>query len=112
MINMQNVRPKYEVETLEGTVTEDYYERDMEKGMNVKKTREVPAGFMVYFPNGNSIRVRDEEELERLGFNDEAYFIDMESGEEVQMQTSLKKKVQRRSTASKKPAHTASKDAS
>lgn len=41
------------------------------------------GGYMVYFPHGHSIRVRDMAELKRLGFHRMPGVIDLETGEEV-----------------------------
>lgn len=100
-IHHQDIKPRFEVERLEGKRTETRHSRDNDKGVNVSEEVEVDAGFMVYFPNGNSIRVADEEELRRLGFDQGAEFIDMNSGEPLQMQTSLRKPRRNASTASK-----------
>lgn len=103
-MQQQNVRPRYEVERLEGEVTETHVVR--EDGRNVEKEVKVPAGYMVYFPAGHSIRVRDDEELKRLGYDQPAELID-EDGEVVgtTQQMSLKKNVAARSAASKRRKH-------
>lgn len=41
------------------------------------------AGYLVKFPNGHSIRVRDDEELKRLGFDLEPGFISFETGDVI-----------------------------
>lgn len=110
-MQQSNVRPRYEVERLEGTVIETHVVR--EDGRNVEKEVEVPAGYMVYFPAGHSIRVRTDEELKRLGYDQPAELID-EDGEVVgtTQQMSLKKNVAARSAASKRrKAHTTGVDA-
>jgi hypothetical protein len=38
---------------------------------------------MVYFPRGHAIRVRNMQELRRLGFDRQPGLVDMDSGEEV-----------------------------
>ena len=85
----RNIKPRYEVERLDGEVVETRIKRDAEKGMNVEYETVVPLGFMVYFANGNSIRVKTEAELIRLGFDVPAPLIDMDSGEEVGTTESL-----------------------
>lgn len=96
----QDIKPRYEVEVLDGTRKVMKMRRDMATGMNEQYEVEVPAGFNVYFPAGHSIRVADAGELHRLGFDNPADLIDMENGEVVgQVQTSLKQHVQRRAGA-------------
>lgn len=99
---MTKIRPKFEVEELSGEVDHTKYVKD-EDGNLVQETVKEPAGFMVYFPSGNSIRVRNEKELKRLGFHRNSTLIDMESGDEVgEVQVgSLKKLSQQKSGRSK-----------
>lgn len=112
MIPGMNVKPRFEVHPRPGdTITETHYKRDAEKGINVPEQVEVPYGYDVFFPNGNSMRVRTDEELKRLGFDNPAAFIDMESGEEMQMQTSLRSTSKARASASKRRADTGGVDA-
>ena len=85
---MTQIKPRFEVHPLEGNVTRTIYEKTL-KGEEGKfggfKEKEItePAGFMVYFPTGASIRVRNDEELERLGFTRAPELVDMESGDVV-----------------------------
>ena len=44
---------------------------------------EEPAGFLVVTTRGDAIRVRDEQELARLGFNRTAPLVDTDTGEEI-----------------------------
>jgi hypothetical protein len=97
----QNVKPRFEVEVLDGSTTETHYSRI--DGRNVESTVEVPRGYMVYFPAGHSIRVRTREELHRLGFDHGAELIDMDSGDVIgEAVPSLKQQVQRRAGASRR----------
>lgn len=110
----QNIKPRYEVEELKGTVEITRVKRDSEAGKNVEETVEVDAGYMVYFPAGHSIRVADKEELKRLGFDQPAELIDEETGDVVgsTAQSTLKRNVQHRAAASKRrKAHTTGTDA-
>lgn len=92
----QNIKPRYEVERVEGVVTVTKYRRNAETGMNEQYTEQEPYGFNVYFPHGHSIRVRDEAELHRLGYDVPPELIDMDSGDPVgQANLSLKRHVQR-----------------
>lgn len=105
----QAIKPRFEVEAVDDTVTEKRIVR--ENGRNVETQVEVPYGFNVYFPAGHSIRVKDEEELRRLGFDHAPELID-EDGEVVgTTQMSLKRQAQRRAGASKRRADTAGIDA-
>lgn len=99
-MQQQNVLPAYEVEHIDETVTETHYVRKGDR--NETKEVEVPFGYMVYLRAGHSIRVRDDAELARLGFDKPADLID-EDGEVVgnTAQHSLKRNVQRRKGASK-----------
>lgn len=78
----QNVQPKFEVEVLEGKV--DRVMTSFEDGQLKTETIEEDAGYMVYFPQGHSIRVRNYTELKRMGLHTAPGLVDMESGEEVQ----------------------------
>lgn len=105
----QQVRPRYEVEKLEGTQKVKRIKRS-DEGINEEYTEEVDAGYMVYFPAGHSVRM-SAEELHRHGFDEPAELID-EDGEVVgsTAQLSLKRNVQRKVGASKR-ADTGSVDA-
>ena len=76
----RNLKPRYEVERLEGTRQREIIKVG-KNGEFVKSMVEEPAGFMVYFPSGSSIRVRTEEELRRRGFDVPAPIVDMDTGE-------------------------------
>jgi hypothetical protein len=100
----QDIKPRYEVEQLQGTRTIMKYRRNMATGMNEQYEVEVPAGFFVYFPAGHSIRVDGAEELHRLGYDNPADLVDMENGDVVgQAAVSLKQQVQRRAGTPRRP---------
>lgn len=67
----------------DGKVTENF------KTMRKRQVREVtqPAGFFVQTTRGHSMRIKNREELTRLGFNGEAPLIDLDTGEEIPQQT-------------------------
>lgn len=95
----QDIAPAYEVEELQGTLRRKrfYYERKylrdedgeivlddqgrktIESRQRVEKVVEVPAGWMVYFPRGHSVRIETAAEMVRLGFMEEAELIDLDS---------------------------------
>ena len=78
---MAELKRRYEVEKLEGTRQREIIEISKKDGSFVKKMVQEPAGYMVYFPNGSSVRIRTEEELEKQGFDKPASLVDMDSGE-------------------------------
>jgi hypothetical protein len=94
---MSTIRPRYEVHKLDGKVDHEIFKMRIDDegkpagGFESKIVKE-DAGWMVYFPNGASIRVRTEAELTRLGFDKGADLVDMDSGDIVGNagQTSLK----------------------
>jgi len=86
---MAKLQRAFEVEKLEGEVDEVVHEVRRDPVTNKflgfeRKTNKVPAGFMVYFPQGHSMRVGTEEKLRELGFAGRSGFIDMETGEAVE----------------------------
>ena len=108
----QNIKPRYEVEFVDETVTETHYVR--KDGRNEETQVEVPYGYNVYFPAGHSIRVRTDAELKRLGFDKPAELVDEETGDVVgsTAQSTLKRNVQHRAAASsRRKAHTTEVDA-
>lgn len=52
-------------------------------GHLVSKPTTSQGGFLVKFPNGNSIRIADETQLEAMGFNVAGGLVDLDSGEKV-----------------------------
>jgi len=85
MANEKNFKPQYVVQKLEGTrkhIVSKIDTKNKDGGFIQKEVNE-PAGYMVFFPNGSSIRVRTDEELRRLGFDSPALLIDMDSGDTV-----------------------------
>jgi hypothetical protein len=82
-----NVVPAFKVEELSGSVIKKiaiYDKKAKDKGdVPIRyEERKVPAGFLVTFPHGHSIRV-DEAGLKRLGFVSDPAHIDLASGEVV-----------------------------
>lgn len=62
-------KPAFIVKKLEGKVTRTVHSFDA-KGQKTAKQVEVDAGYLVKFPHkGHSIRVKNEAELKRLGFD-------------------------------------------
>ena len=78
---MAELKRRYEVERLKGTVQREVLTISEKDGSFIPKMVEEPAGFMVYFPNGSSVRIRTEEELGKQGFDVPAPLVDMDSGE-------------------------------
>jgi hypothetical protein len=81
------IKPRYEVEKLDGQFTVKRYkyvkDEKTDHGQFVREDAKQDRGYMVYFPNGSSVHVPTEKELERLGFSEPPDLIDMESGETV-----------------------------
>lgn len=77
----EQYRPAFTVKKLDGKRTEELITWD-NKGQKQVKLVEVDAGYMVYMRNGHSIRVRDEANLKRLGFDQTIPLVDDE-GESV-----------------------------
>jgi hypothetical protein len=99
-----SVMPRFEVEQLEGTVEKQVVSYNKEDGRFDYSTKEVPAGYVVYFPQGHSLRIGSTAELKRLGFHRSPGLVDMESGEVLMDDVepmSLKRRVQMGSTDGK-----------
>ena len=79
---MPNVKPAYIVQRIEGKVDHTTAKPKETGGFEYSKKKE-PGGYMVYLPNGDSLRVRTDDELKRLGFDSPANLVDMDSGEIV-----------------------------
>jgi hypothetical protein len=97
----ENVKPRFEVHKLEGTAKrriattkyilndkgEPKLDKDGDKMLAGGFTYEDvdhDAGWMVYFPNGASIRVWTKEEMDRQGFLGEPELVDMNTGDTVE----------------------------
>lgn len=78
--NQRVLRPRFKVKKLTGTRKVPRCMRV--DGMLATVMVDEPAGNMVYFPDGHSIRVSDAE-LRRLGLDRSAQVIDMETGDPV-----------------------------
>ena len=65
--NQQRVRPMFTVERLQGTVKHRIHVFDKEKNKIMSRVVEEPAGYLVKFYKGHSIRCRTEADLKRIG---------------------------------------------
>src|SRR4030095_15161758 len=63
----QKIRPAFTVERLSGTVPHRVHIFDKETNRIKSKIVQEPAGFLVKFYKGHSIRCRDEDHLRRVG---------------------------------------------
>ncbi len=97
VMNGPIVRPRFQVEKLVGKLTRTIFRYKKKKigdkytNERVEERKEVPAGFLVYTAKGDVFRVPSKAELKRLGFDQPAALIDMDSGDTVQnMQPNLK----------------------
>jgi hypothetical protein len=84
-MNNPNAVRRFEVEPVDGKKNMTIAEYDKEKGGGFKyEVKKEEFGYMVYFPAGHSIRVRDMAELRRLGYDKQPGLVDLESGEVLQ----------------------------
>jgi hypothetical protein len=84
----ENIKPRFEVHKLDGKAVKKVAKPKMDKAGKLLggfdyEDLEVDAGWMVYFPNGSSIRVWTEEEMLRQGFLSEPDLVNMETGDVV-----------------------------
>lgn len=85
----QDVRPAFVVQAISGDFVSKkirYVKEKLgDKTVNVKKEVEVPHkdGFMVFFPRGHSIYVKDRKRLVELGFDKDPDLVDLNSGDVV-----------------------------
>lgn len=63
----QQVKPAFTVQKLSGTVPHRVHIFDKERNKILAKTVHEPAGYLVKFYKGHSIRCRDEAHLRRVG---------------------------------------------
>ena len=95
---MADIKKRFEVHPYEGNdvddkgkVTRTHYKWDEEARKMDPYEVEEDAGYMLYTPSGTSVRIRDEKELKRQGFDRSAPLIDMDTGDIVgPSDTSLK----------------------
>lgn len=71
----RRIKPAFTVQKLEGKRKMTLIGRDA-KGNKQEKVVEVDAGYMVKFSKGHSIRVANDAELKRLGFDQTIPLID------------------------------------
>ncbi len=83
MVQVQDIKPAYEVHPFTGETTRRVFELDKEKRVSVGKDVTVKGGYMIYFPKGHSIHAFDDKHLAELGFDKPAKLIDMETGDET-----------------------------
>ena len=78
----------------------------------VKYTEDEPAGWMVYFPNGSSVRIRTEAEMVRCGFFEDPELVDMETGDVVGRKSngSLKTRSEQKTAKNKSSRQTPSEE--
>lgn len=79
---MTQAKKAYQVEKFEGEVERTKHRVNKESKTLETIVEKEGAGFMVYFPKGHSIRVKNEAELAKLGLHYNApAFYDPETGE-------------------------------
>lgn len=82
----KDIKPAYVVQRCDGDFSRPivrYSKDENKKPVRNEETEEYKGGFMVYFPRGHSIFVKDVKELERLGFSEQPPLVDMNSGDVV-----------------------------
>jgi|TARA_R110000824_G_scaffold114740_2_gene265447 hypothetical protein len=89
-----NVKPRFEVHKLNGKAKRRIATPKADKDGKLLGGFEYEdidhdAGWMVYFPNGSSIRVWTEEEMNRQGFLSDPHLVNMETGDDMGVQQSV-----------------------
>lgn len=74
---MPGVRLSFVVVALEGTVRRLKTRYTKDEGL-VQEDAEEPAGFLVYFPKGHALRLKDEAALKKHGLDKAPLFINMQ----------------------------------
>ena len=85
---MADIKPKFQVEKLEGKQDRKVLTPKREKdgklvGGFEEEIVQEDTGWMIYLPSGTSFRVSTEAEMKRLGFFDDPSLVDMDSGDVV-----------------------------
>jgi hypothetical protein len=76
-----NTKPAFEIKAVPNyKTTQRMCTVDKKTGRIVHKEVEVKGGWMVFFPQGHSIHVNDENELKRLQFHEDPDLVDMQEG--------------------------------
>jgi hypothetical protein len=84
----ENIKPRFEVHKLDGKRHRRVAKPKTDKqgkligGFDFEDI-EQDAGWMVYFPNGASIHIWTQEEMERQGFLSTPTLVDMETGDDI-----------------------------
>lgn len=73
---MRGTRLAYVVVPLEGEVTRKINTWTKKAGLS-EKFVDVPAGYLVYFPRGHVLRIRNKEELRQYKLDKDPEFIDL-----------------------------------
>jgi hypothetical protein len=105
------IKPRYQVKKLDGTylrhiaVYVPVLDEDGNKtGRRLEyEEREVPRGWMVFFPNGSSVHIETEAELKRMGYDKPPTLVDLETGDDIDDGSSmdLEKDVQRKTRSTR-----------
>lgn len=109
--NAEKNLPSYEVHDYTGQQVETkrkVFEKQEDETLLMKEeTVREDAGYMVYFPNGHSVRVRNKKELERLNIKPgKAKIVNMDTAEEAEgasAEGQLKKLVETNTKGNDKP---------
>ena len=75
---MQGARLSFVVRAIKGKIKREICSYSKDAGGIRKAIKEVSAGFIVYFPMGHAIRVKDAHTLKELGFDKKPQILDMD----------------------------------
>lgn len=75
---MQGARLSFVVRPMKGKVKREICSYSKDAGGITKTVKEIPAGFIVFFPMGHAIHVKDEQILKELGFDKKPQILDMD----------------------------------
>jgi len=112
-MSVQTIKRRFQVKKLEGQTFKKkfavYVKKQDDEGNDIGKSleyveKDIPMGWMVFFPNGSSIHVETEAEMKRMGYDQEPDLVDIETGDTVPLDLDLEVDVSRRT----KPARAAS----
>ena len=78
MPGLAGARLSFVVRHMKGKIKRAICSYNKDAGGISQKVTEVPAGYIVYFPMGHAIHVKDEQTLKKLGFDKKPRILDMD----------------------------------
>lgn len=76
-VTMSGARLSYVVVPIDGEVVRPVHRYSKDKGITVSNEKQ-PGGFLVYFPRGHAIRIRDKAELKRYKLDKKPRIINLQ----------------------------------